>query len=68
MIYHPNPHASDSESSSMKDYSETITGNQDCLRNTWVNGGLNHRERQTPLPVQSTLDFSLLIFFLWQET
>ena len=52
----------------MKDYSETITGNQDCLRNTWVNGGLNHRERQTPLPGQCILDTALLIFFLRQET
>ena len=68
MIYHRNPHTLESESSSMKDYSETITGNQDCLRNTWVNGSLNHRERQTPLPGQCILDTALLIFFLWQET
>lgn len=68
MIYHPKLHASESESSSMKDYSETITGNLDCLGNTWVNGGLNHREGQTPLPEQSALDIALLICFLWQET
>ena len=27
----------------MKNYSETITGNQDGLRNNWINSLLNHR-------------------------
>lgn len=49
----------------MNNYSETITGNQDCLRNTWMNVDLNQWEEAEGT---GTLHTALLIFFLQQET
>lgn len=62
MINHPNQYTLESERGSMNNYSETITGNQDCLRNTWVNGDLNHRETAEGT---GTLRTALLIFFFF---
>lgn len=65
MIYCPNQYTSESEKSSMNNYSETITGNQDGLRNTWMHVDLNQWEEAEGTGTQHT---ALLIFFLQQET